>query len=207
VGDPRKWCLHPGRRLPVRRPGGRRSALGLRRRIKAQKEADFIRSNRIDVCVEPEGGGGCGPRPADAQLRTEPEEEPETRGGGGGDNGGGKTGDDPAKPIVPGAPQQPSNEASLSRAKADPKSGTATLGVTLPGPGHLSLAGKKTVGKELDASGAGVVQLTIEPTAKEGRALRKRGRLRVGVKLTYTPTGGMSVNTWRSVMLKAAAKK
>jgi hypothetical protein len=180
-------------------------------RLKAQEESGFIRSNRIDVCVEPEGGGGCGARPEDAQLRTlpiEPEPEPETGNKTPPTGSGGEIVRtvETTKTVIE-SQKQPTNEASLGRATVDPKSGTATLSVTLPGAGHLSLAGKKTVGKELDAAAAGVVELTIEPTAKEKKALRKRGKLRVGVKLTYTPTGGMSVATWRSVLLKTGAKK
>lgn len=41
------------------------------KRIKADGDG-FVRSNRLDVCVLDAAGGGCGPAPADAQLRTAP---------------------------------------------------------------------------------------------------------------------------------------
>jgi hypothetical protein len=213
-------------------------------RIKAQKEAGFIRSNRIDVCVEPEGGGGCGPMPADAALRTpqrylppEPEgggeeppkggEEPPKGGGetpkGGGETpkGGGETGggekepaggkDDPTPvaeapksdpPAASPAPAMPlSNAFSLSRAVGDTKSGTSTLAVTVPGAGHLSLAGKKVVGTAVDTVAAGTVELTIRPTKSQRRTLHRRGKLRVGLKVSFTPTGGTTSTAWRSVVL------
>jgi hypothetical protein len=42
-------------------------------RIKAQEEAHYYRSNSLNVCVEPAGGGGCGPVPADVQVRSLPQ--------------------------------------------------------------------------------------------------------------------------------------
>jgi hypothetical protein len=200
-------------------------------RIKAQKEAGFIRSNRLDVCVEPEGGGGCGPAPADAQLRTPSylEKEPETGGEeegpkGGGETGGGKESgggdkdpaggtDDTSKPpaddatkpaatsTAPATP--PSNAIVLSRAAADPKRGTSTLSVTVPGPGHLALGGKKVASSSVDTAGPGTVALTIRPKASQRRALRRHGKLRVGLKVTFIPTGGSPATAWRSVLLKA----
>lgn len=41
------------------------------KRIKADGDG-FVRSNRLDVCVLDAAGNGCGPAPADAQLRTAP---------------------------------------------------------------------------------------------------------------------------------------
>ena len=203
-------------------------------RIKAQKEAGFIRSNRLDVCVEPEGGGGCGPRPADAQLRTPPRyvEEPKSGGeepAGGGEEeepkaGGEKEagGDDTSKPPAIETPKSdpprsattnalsatpPSNVTSLSRAALDPKAGTATLSVTVPGAGHLTLSGAKVLATSVDTGAAGTVELTIRPAKKQRPALRRHGKLRVGVKVSFTPAGGATATSWRSVLLKAKAGK
>lgn len=41
------------------------------KRIKADADG-FVRSNRLDVCVLDAAGGGCGPAPADSELRTAP---------------------------------------------------------------------------------------------------------------------------------------
>lgn len=41
-------------------------------RLKATDDSAYIRSNRLDVCVRPAGGGGCGPLPPDAVLRVPP---------------------------------------------------------------------------------------------------------------------------------------
>jgi hypothetical protein len=184
-------------------------------RIKAQEEAGFIRSNRLDVCVEPEGGGGCGPLPADAQLRTPSryeegpeggEEEPPT----GGDvdtpkpSGGEATSpDSPRSQAAAASPATPTNAISVSRATADRKRGTSTLIVTVPGPGHLALSGKEVLATSLDTAAAGTVELTIRPKARQRRTLRRRGKLRVAVKVTFTPTGGAPASTWHSVLLRA----
>jgi len=192
-------------------------------RIKAQEEAGFIRSNRLDVCVEPEGGGGCGPLPADAQLRV-PSYLEKTEGGGEDPQGGGETGggkvpggtDDPKAPAGDGpkssAPPAatnagpatpPSAAISLSRAAADPKGGTSTLSVTVPGAGHLALSGEKVLATSVDTAAPGTVALTIRPKAKQRLALHRHGKLRVGVKVSFTPTGGATASAWRSVLLKA----
>lgn len=207
-------------------------------RIKAQKEAGFIRSNRLDVCVEPAGGGGCGPLPADAALRTPPryldepgggqepgggneepgggKEEPEGGGKAGGDGKGGgdttPTSPGPKAPSAPpaasgGAATPPTYAITLSRAVADPKRGTSKLSVTVPGAGHLALTGTKVIATSVDTDAAGTVDLTIRPNAKQRRALHRRGKLRVGVKISFTPTGGTTASSWRSVLLRAKAKR
>jgi hypothetical protein len=193
-------------------------------RIKAQKEAGFIRSNRLDVCVEPAGGGGCGAIPADAQLRV-----PEKEGEGGPEGGGGTPGGDPKgggkeeeerpagqaetpKPSgdsgvsKPTPTSAPSNDLTLSRAAVDTRSASGSLSVVVPGPGTLTLAGKKVVGRSVAVAAAGTVELTIEPTAREAHALHRRGKLRVGFKVSFTPSGGATASQWRSVLLRSATK-
>ncbi|OJU82998.1 MAG: hypothetical protein BGO11_15610 [Solirubrobacterales bacterium 70-9] len=181
-------------------------------RIKAQEEAGYIRSNRIDVCVEPVGGGGCGPRPADSVLRTPPRyvEKEEEKPAPPTPEGGGRTGDDTKSTT--GESQKPAatppvNVVATSRAAVDPKSGTALLSIAVPGAGQVTMAGKKTITQSVSVAGPSTVALTVKPNAKERRGLRKRGWLRVGVKIAYTPTGGTTAYTWRSVQLKAGAKK
>lgn len=173
-------------------------------RIKAQEESGYIRSNRLDVCVEPAGGGGCGPLPADAALRV-PAHYRESAGGGGSGGSGGST--TPTSSSQTPTTASPSNVVSLSRPGFDRKKGTARLAVVVPGPGHVSMTGTKTVARSVDVGGPGTVQLTIKPTAKELRGLRKRGKLRVGVKIAYTPTGGTTAYTWRSVQLTTSRLK
>ncbi|HEX5759675.1 MAG TPA: hypothetical protein VF121_10810, partial [Thermoanaerobaculia bacterium] len=161
-------------------------------RLKAQDDANHIRSNRLDVCVEPDGGGGCGPVPADAQLRVPERYRPAQ------------------KPVVnPPAPTTPAPAATLElrRVSVDPRSGTATLRAFVSAPGQLGLAGRKVRSRSADARAAGVVKLKVIPTAAARASLRRNGRLQVGVQVAYTPDTGSASSSRRTVTLKLAPRQ
>lgn len=161
-------------------------------RLKAQDDANHIRSNRLDVCVEPDGGGGCGPVPADAQLRVPERYRPAQ------------------KPVVnPPAPTTPAPAATLElrRVSVDPRSGTATLRAFVSAPGQLGLAGRKVRSRSADARAAGVVKLKVIPTAAARASLRRNGRLQVGVQVAYTPDTGSASSSRRTVTLKLAPQQ
>jgi len=160
-------------------------------RVKAEEEAGFIRSNRLDVCVEPPGGGGCGPLPTDAQVRVPARYEASGPAGTGGHGGGSP----PAKPA-------PSNAFVLRLGGLDRRAGTATIRAVVPGPGHLSLSAAGVQAVSVDAAGAGTVKLPVSPTAKARSALLGKGRLRVRLRVGFTPIGGVTAILRRSVVLK-----
>jgi hypothetical protein len=164
-------------------------------RLKAQEDAGFVRSNRLDVCVEPEGGGNCGPLPADAQLRVparygtgEPAPGPSAP-------GGGTTGE------VPGA-AAPSNAFRLRGGGHDRRKGTATLEAVVPGPGHLVLKGGRVRAVSVDAATAGVVRLKVTPNPAARRSLRRQGKLTVALRVAFTPTGGTTATRTRNATLR-----
>lgn len=138
-------------------------------RLKAQEENGFIRSNRLDVCVEPPGGGGCGALPADAQLRV-PAAHGEAPGGEGGGLG-------------------PSNAFRLGPARLDRRAGTATLRVAVPGAGRIALAGRQVRAVSRAVAG-GSAPLVVRPVGAARAALLRRGSLRVSVRVSFTPQGG-----------------
>lgn len=138
-------------------------------------------------------------------------------GGGGGDagSGGGGAGGSAALPA------KPSNLFTLPRKSISSKTGAATISVKLPGPGKLEMVGtakvqtgaksSKRAGKSktikvgrvvLNASKAGTFNLTLKPSAAAMKELREDGKLRVSLKLTFTPTGGEAKTTTSSVTLK-----
>lgn len=128
-----------------------------------------------------------------------------------------------------GSPEtpKPSNLFTLPRKSISSKTGNATISVKLPGPGKLELVGTAKVqagqknGKRvnrktttikvgrvvLNASKAGTFNLTLKPSAAAMTALRKTGQLRVGLKLTFTPTGGEAKTTTTSLTLKLSKPK
>jgi hypothetical protein len=93
-----------------------------------------------------------------------------------------------------------SNRFSFGKLKRKRKQGTATLPVTVPGPGRVSLSGKGLVAQRSaraatssagrPVSAAGTVKLLIKARGKSKRALDRKGSVEVRVRVTYTPTGG-----------------
>jgi hypothetical protein len=163
-------------------------------RIKAQKEAGFIRSNRLDVCVEAIVGGGCGPLPEDAALRVPSRYRPPVDPGGG-----------PARPAAEAPKPPPPNALTLRGAAVDAGKGVAGLKVVVPGPGTLVVSGAQVLRRSLDARAAGTVTVPIKPKAKARRALRKKGRLRTTVTVAFTPVGGETATVQRALTLRLAS--
>jgi len=97
----------------------------------------------------------------------------------------------------------PSNAFSFGKLKRDKDKGTATLPVTVPGPGILDLAGTKIKSQRLGrgatasraVNSAGVVNLKIRARGDFRKKLTQKGKLKVKAKVTYTPAGGTQPNT------------
>jgi len=106
-------------------------------------------------------------------------------------------------PVPPPPPTgEPSNAFSLGRVSLDRRRGTATLSVNLPSPGSLVLRGKGVRPVDRQVAAAGVVRLTILPSAATRRLLSRRGRASVRVVLTFTPSGGSARSQARAVTLR-----
>lgn len=162
-------------------------------RIKAQKEAGFIRSNRLDVCVEPLGGGSCGPLPEDAALRVPPRYQPPTGGG------------VPSSAATEPPKTPPSNAIVLRGASVDSGKGVASLKTVVPGPGTLVVSGPQVLRRALSPGAAGAVTVPIRPRAKARKALRRNGQLRTTVAVSFTPVGGATATVHRTLTLRMAA--
>jgi hypothetical protein len=105
---------------------------------------------------------------------------------------------------------QPSNAFTLGKLKRNKKKGTATLTVYLPAPsvGTLALSGKglKTQTKAI----AGETEVKLKVAAKSKaikKALRKKGKRKVGINVTYAPTGNSSATQSRKAKLVKKKKK
>lgn len=136
------------------------------------------------------------------------------KGGGGDDKGGGGG-------TVPSP--SPSNLFSLTKKSISSKSGGATVSVKIPGPGKVELIGtanvpggkasraymkKIMVGKVvLTAGKAGTYSLTLKPSAAAKKRLREKGKLRVNLQVTFTPTGGSANTSNSAVTLKLKKRK
>jgi hypothetical protein len=106
-----------------------------------------------------------------------------------------------------GAAAHPSNEFTLGKIRHNKKRGTALLEVTVPGPGALvgdsaskgaqAVASKKkrkkgsTVSRvTVTATAAGTFTLVIKAKGKARKALNQKGKAKLNLGVTYTPTGG-----------------
>jgi hypothetical protein len=99
-----------------------------------------------------------------------------------------------------------SNKFTLGRPRLNRKTGTATLAVTVLGPGKLALSGNgvKAPGTATARAvrAAGTVRLLIKATGKKQRKLNQTGNVTIRPKITYTPIGGTPRTRSRTVRLK-----
>ncbi|MXG89978.1 Ig-like domain-containing protein [Nocardioides flavescens] len=115
-------------------------------------------------------------------------------------------GDTTTPPVttVPSVPTVLPTVGTLQVAGVEQKRrrGTAVLTTEVNGAGTVTLSGTKvrsrsvTVGPDLTAT------VVVKLDAKHRAALRKRGKVKVVVTLTFTPTGGTAVSTTQKVTLR-----
>jgi hypothetical protein len=117
-------------------------------------------------------------------------------------------------------PSPPSNLVVVGKAVLNKKNGTAKLPVTVPGAGVLSVtdanfapiasvsAKKKRMLKSatVTATAAGVLNVPLKPTGQGRKVLKKKGKLKIRVALTFTPTGGTTATQTVKVTLKKTLK-
>ncbi|HET7508731.1 MAG TPA: glycosyl hydrolase [Solirubrobacterales bacterium] len=92
------------------------------------------------------------------------------------------------------------NSFSLGRLRLNRRLGTATLPVTVPGAGQVSLGG--AVPRRRQAAGAETVVLRIVPPVAKRRLLSRKGRLRLRLTVTYAPAGGTANSRALTVRLR-----
>jgi len=149
-------------------------------RLKAQEDGGYVRSNRLDVCVEPAGGRGCGPPPADARLRVPdrylapPEQEPQPS----------DSGSSPPAVVASSAPS-----LRLGRLVLDRHAGTAKLTAFVSEPGRLRLSGAGVRTFAVEASAAGRVALLVRPARQATRSLRRTGRFAASARVAFVARG------------------
>jgi len=106
----------------------------------------------------------------------------------------------------------PSNVIVLGKPLLNKKKGTAKLPVTVPGAGTLTITDvkktkKRIKAKALTATGAGVLNLPVKPTKRARKTLPDKGKLKLKVAVTFTPTGGFAATATRKLTLKLVPKK
>jgi DNA-binding beta-propeller fold protein YncE len=90
----------------------------------------------------------------------------------------------------------------LTKVKLDKHHGTATVLAKVSGPGMLTLTGKNVVRRTVKASGVGIAKLKVVAKGKALKALRKTGKVRVGITVKFVATEGATASTSRSITLR-----
>jgi hypothetical protein len=87
----------------------------------------------------------------------------------------------------------PTNQFSLGSLARNKKKGTAILTFSVPNPGELTASGngvKAAGATSAKAVTAGNAQLLIKAKGKKKRKLNRKGKVKLNVAVSYTPTGG-----------------
>jgi hypothetical protein len=109
------------------------------------------------------------------------------------------------KPPPPPPPPAPSNR--ITAVSAAQHGSTVSLKLTLPGAGVLSATGKSLARATVTVRAAGPLTLSLKLTAAAKRQLKRKHKLRLTVKVLFTPTGGTAGTVTETVTLKAARKR
>ncbi len=97
---------------------------------------------------------------------------------------------------------------SLGKPTQNRHTGVVTLPVQVPGAGKLEATHKKLI-KPTVASPASeeTVALKLKPTAKALKTLRRKGKLKTSIDLTYAPLGAQTQSATATVVFKLAKPK
>jgi hypothetical protein len=102
--------------------------------------------------------------------------------------------------------RRPWHKFTLGKAQPNPKTGTARLAVTVPGPGTLAFSGPgaKAAGAMVARSvrAAGTVRLLTKASGKKQRTLNRTGTVTITPRVTYTPIRGTPRTRSKNVRLQ-----
>jgi hypothetical protein len=112
----------------------------------------------------------------------------------------------PAPTPAP-SPTPPSNAFRIGKLTRNAKKGTATLLVTVPDAGALTVSGKGVKKVTRIAKGAGKLKLAIVPVGAARRKLAATGSLELGFALRFAPTGGSAAKRTKSVKLVRTSRR
>jgi N-acetylneuraminic acid mutarotase len=107
----------------------------------------------------------------------------------------------PITPDQPGPPPVVSNLFSFGKPKLNKELGTAKLPITIPGPGTLVLSDRGVVEQKKTPTAAGTVKMLVK-AKNQKKELLATGKVRVNVKVTFTPTGGTANSKSKALVLK-----
>jgi hypothetical protein len=92
----------------------------------------------------------------------------------------------------------------LTKVKLDRRHGTATILANVSGPGTLTLAGKKVVGRSVKASGAGIAKVKVAAKGGALKTLIRSRKVKVRVTLKFRATEGGRASVSKAIVLHLA---
>jgi hypothetical protein len=105
------------------------------------------------------------------------------------------------------------NTFTVGAATRNKKNGTATVAVTVPNPGDLTVTGTGIAtsvpagARRAVAVRPGTVDLTIRATGKKRKKLKRKGKVAIAPTITYTPTDGEPRTESLTLKLRTKKKK
>jgi len=99
----------------------------------------------------------------------------------------------------------PSNAFNIGATARNKKTGTATLHLSIPNPGELTVSGKGVKSADASTSRAvvpGPVSLLIKAKGKKKRKLNRTGKVNLAAKISFAPTGGSPRTQTRKIKLQ-----
>ncbi|HSS43350.1 MAG TPA: hypothetical protein VLK37_12470 [Solirubrobacterales bacterium] len=119
--------------------------------------------------------------------------------------------DDVSIVSTPPPPPPPSNVITRGKLTLNKSNGTGKLAIIVPGPGTLVAVGKGKTKKvkraSLAVTVAGTAKLPLKPNGAGKKVLNSNGKLKTGIDVTFTPTGGTAATQTYKVTLKKTLKK
>jgi hypothetical protein len=120
----------------------------------------------------------------------------------------------PTDPCLPAA--APSNKITVNSVVRKKKKGTATIDAKVPGPGQVGLqntappitAGSASVKLQgLTLTAASSFKLAVKPKGKTAKQLKKKGKAKVAVWVTFVPSGVAGVESSKKLTIHLAKQR
>jgi hypothetical protein len=96
----------------------------------------------------------------------------------------------------------PSNRFRLARLVKNRRNGSAVLYVRVPSPGRVILKGRGVRRLARGAPRAKVVRLPVKPKVRLRHFLKRHGKGRIRVEVTFRPLGGIPRSLERPILLR-----
>jgi hypothetical protein len=106
------------------------------------------------------------------------------------------------EPIQASLPPLPSNRIRFAGLVKNRRNGSAVLFVRVPGPGRLILKGRGVRRLARGAPRAMRVRLPVKPKVRLRHFLKKHGKGRIRVEVTFRPLGGIPKTLEKPILLK-----